>query len=150
MIDLYISGILDEDLGGDAVIFSIGGESKKVDLFSGQVHFLLEENKTYRLRFEQRAQRSVPQFVENILDVLFKRKRNFSKTVVRGSSEKFNSRNFDLNAKMFTYPIDVKTYRMEYGKKVNYNLQDVVEQFRVGLHKAYEENYDLIVGIANR
>lgn len=29
MIDLYISGILDEDLGGDAVIFSIGGESKK-------------------------------------------------------------------------------------------------------------------------
>lgn len=71
MIDLYISGILDEDLGGDAVIFSIGGESKNVDLFSGQVHFLLEENKTYRLRFEQRSQRSVPQFVENILDVLF-------------------------------------------------------------------------------
>ena len=32
----------------------------------------------------------------------------------------------------------------------NYNLQDVVEQFRVGLHKAYEENYDLIVGIADR
>ena len=71
MIDLCISGILDEDLGGDAVIFSIGGESKNVDLFSGQVHFLLEENKTYRLRFEQRPQRSVPQFVENILDVLF-------------------------------------------------------------------------------
>lgn len=71
MIDLCISGILDEDLGGDAVIFSIGGESKNVDLFSGQVHFLLEENKTYRLRFEQRSQRSVPQFVENILDVLF-------------------------------------------------------------------------------
>lgn len=71
MIDLYISGILDEDLGGDAVIFSIGGESKNVDLFSGQVHFLLEENKTYHLRFEQRSQRSVPQFVENILDVLF-------------------------------------------------------------------------------
>lgn len=88
--------------------------------------------------------------VRNILDVLFKRKGNFSKTVVRGNSEKFNSRNFDLNAKMFTYPIDVKTYRTEYGKKVNYNLQDVVEQFRVGLHKAYEENYDLIVGIADR
>ena len=71
MIDLCISGTLDEELGGDAVIFSIGGESKNVDLFSGQVHFLLEENKTYRLRFEQRSQRSVPQFVENILDVLF-------------------------------------------------------------------------------
>ena len=51
---------------------------------------------------------------------------------------------------MFTYPIDVRTYRTEYGKKINYNLQDVVEQFRVGLHKAYEENYDLIVGIADR
>ena len=71
MIDLCISGILDEELGGDDVIFSIGGESKNVDCFSGQVHFLLEENKTYRLCFEQRSQRSVPRFVENILNVLF-------------------------------------------------------------------------------
>lgn len=88
--------------------------------------------------------------VRSILDVLFGKKGNFSKTVIRGNSEKFNSRNFDLNAKMFTYPIDIKTYKMEYGKKVNYSLQDVVEQFRVGLHRAYEENYELLIGIADR
>ena len=88
--------------------------------------------------------------VRNILDVLFGKRGNFSKTVIRGSSEKFNSRNFDLNAKMFTYPIDVKTYRTEYGKKINYSLRDVVEQFRIGLHKAYEENCEMIIGIADR
>lgn len=55
----------------------------------------------------------------------------------------------------------IETYKPEYklefhnipneeGIRVLYNLQDVVEQFRVGLHKAYEENYDLIVGIADR
>lgn len=88
--------------------------------------------------------------VRNILDVLFGKRGNFSKTVIRGNSEKFNSRNFDLNAKMFTYPIDVKTYRTEYGKKINYSLRDVVEQFRIGLHKAYEENCEMIIGIADR
>ena len=70
MIDLCISGTLDEELGGDAVIFSINGESKAVDRFSGQVHFSLEENKTYRLCFEQSSGQSVPRFVGNILNVL--------------------------------------------------------------------------------
>lgn len=88
--------------------------------------------------------------VRNILDILLGEKDNFSKTVVRGNSEKFNSRNFNLNAKMFTYPIDVKTYKIEYGEKVNYSLEDVIEQFRKGLCRAYEENYELIISIANR
>lgn len=88
--------------------------------------------------------------IKNILDVLFRKKGNFSKTVVRGNSEKFSSRNFDLNAQFFTYPIDVKTYRVIRGKKVNYSLMDVVEQFRVGLHRAYEDNYDIITSVSNR
>ena len=70
MIDLCISGTLDEELGGDAVILSINGESKTVDRFSGQVHFSLEENKTYRLCFEQRSEQSVPRLAGNILNVL--------------------------------------------------------------------------------
>ena len=88
--------------------------------------------------------------VRNILDVLFGKKKNFSKTVIRGKSEKFNTRNFDLNAEMFTYPIDIKTYKTEKGVKINYSLQDVIEQFRTGLHTAYEENYEIIIGIADR
>lgn len=88
--------------------------------------------------------------VRDVLSAIIRGKRGFSKTVIRGKSEKFGSRNFDLNAKMFTYPIDVTTYRTMNGKKVSYSLQEVVEQFRLGLHKAYEENYDLIIGIANR
>jgi hypothetical protein len=51
---------------------------------------------------------------------------------------------------MFTYPIDIKTYKTEKGVKINYSLQDVIEQFRTGLHTAYEENYEIIIGIADR
>lgn len=88
--------------------------------------------------------------VRNVLDILFRKKNNFLKTVVRGNSEKFSSRNFDLNSKFFTYPIDVKTHRIIRGQQVNYSLEEVVEQYRIGLHRAYEDNYDLIVSIANR
>lgn len=71
MIDLCISGILDEDLSGDFLVFSIDGESKTIDRFSGQVHFSLEKNKAYRLYFEQKSEQAIPRFAENILDVLF-------------------------------------------------------------------------------
>lgn len=88
--------------------------------------------------------------VRDVLDILINKKAKYSKTKVRGRSEQFNSRDFDLNAKMFTYPIDVVTYRIVNGRKVEYSLQEVVDQFRSGLKKAYENNYDLITGIANR
>ena len=88
--------------------------------------------------------------VRSVLDILFWSRNNFKKTLIKGNSEKFSSRNFDLNSKFFTYPIDVKMYRIIKGKQVNYSLEEVVEQYRIGLHRAYEDNYDLIVGIANR
>lgn len=67
MIDLCISGTLDQD----TVIFSINGESKAVDQFSKQAHFRLEENKTYRIGFEQVSSNDIPRFAEIILDILF-------------------------------------------------------------------------------
>ena len=67
MIDLCISGNLDKDV----VIFSLNGESKTVDQFSKQVHFSLEENKIYRLDFEQRSEQFMPGYVEIMLNILF-------------------------------------------------------------------------------
>lgn len=67
MIDLCISGIMDRD----AVVFSLNGESKSADRFSGQIHFFLEENKTYRIAFEQRSEKLIPHCAEFLLNVLF-------------------------------------------------------------------------------
>lgn len=67
MIDLCISGTLNKDL----VIFSLNGESKTVDQFSKQVHFSLEERKTYRLYFEQKSEQYIPRCAEILLNILF-------------------------------------------------------------------------------
>lgn len=91
-----------------------------------------------------------PNKVKEILDILKRKKKNFSKCIVRGGSEDFNSRRFDLHAKYFTYPIEVRKYRQINGKNVEYSLEEIIEQFRIGLHRAYEMNYDLLLAIADR
>ena len=88
--------------------------------------------------------------VREILDILISKKDNYTKAIVRGNSEVFGSRNFDLNSKYFTYPIEINRFRTVRGKRVEYSLQEIVDQFKFGLHKAYEDNYDIINAIANR
>lgn len=88
--------------------------------------------------------------VRQVLDILIGKKKRYHKTIVKGNSETFNSRKFDLHAKYFTYPIDVQKYRIKDGRKVEYSQQEIIEQFRDGLVKAYEKNQDLISAIANR
>ena len=67
MIDLCISGNLNKDL----VVFSLNGESQTVDQFSKQVHFSIEEKKTYRLYFEQKSEQYIPHYAEILLNILF-------------------------------------------------------------------------------
>lgn len=88
--------------------------------------------------------------VKEVLDILIRKKRNYSKAIIRGKAENFGSRNFDLHAKYFTYPIEVRKFHTVRGKQVEYSLQELVEQFKHGLHMAYESNFDIINAIANR
>lgn len=88
--------------------------------------------------------------VKEVLDILISKRKNYSRAIVRGKAENFGSRNFDLHAKYFTYPIEIKKYRTIQGRQVEYSLAELVEQFKHGLHMAYEMNYDIINAIANR
>lgn len=88
--------------------------------------------------------------VKSVLDILISKRKNYSKAVIRGKSESFGSRNFDLHAKFFTYPIEVRKYHTVHGKQVEYSLQELVEQYKHGLHMAYESNFDIINAIADR
>lgn len=67
MIDLCISGTLEKD----AVIFSLNGECKTINQFSKQIHFLVEEKKTYRLHFEQKNEQFIPRHIGIMLNILF-------------------------------------------------------------------------------
>lgn len=88
--------------------------------------------------------------VRQVLDILVEKKENYSKALIRGNAENFGSRNFDLHAKYFTYPIEIKRHRIIQGKKVEYSLLELAEQYKHGLHMAYESNYDIVNAIANR
>ena len=63
MIDLIISGILDKDI----VVFTLNGESQRIDQCSKQIHFSVDATKNNRLYFEQISERDTP----IILNILF-------------------------------------------------------------------------------
>lgn len=88
--------------------------------------------------------------IKKIIDLLKGKKNEYAKVVVTGSSDEFNSRGFDLHAKYFTYPIEVKNYEYKQGKKVEFTLSEITEQFRAGLCDAYTGNYQMLIALADR
>lgn len=67
MIDLHISGAAEEY----SVDFTVGGETKTVDSVRKDIHFSLEENKEYRVYFEQKTPKYLPCVVEILLEFCF-------------------------------------------------------------------------------
>lgn len=88
--------------------------------------------------------------IRKVIELLKSKKNAYDKIVVTGSSDEFNSRGFDLHAKYFTYPIEVKNYTYKQGMKVEYTLKEITEQFRNGLHEAYTGNYQMLIALADR
>lgn len=88
--------------------------------------------------------------VREIIDILRANNNKYNHTIVRGKSNEFSNKDFDLHAKYFTYPIQVKKFHMVEGVKKEYNLNEITEQFKTGLLQAYYGNKDLLLAIANR
>lgn len=68
MIDLCITDI-SENLE-NSIEFKIQNEIKIINQFSTSAHFLLEENKIYRIHFAQKSEQYIPRYAEIILNIL--------------------------------------------------------------------------------
>ena len=67
MIDLCIAG----SLCRDSIVFSVNGETKTINQFNKSIHFLLIENKEYRIFFDQQREEDIPIGVKVLLEILF-------------------------------------------------------------------------------
>jgi len=92
----------------------------------------------------------IPDVVRNMIDNLRQRQNEYTSVSVTGKSNEFNTRTFDLNARFFTYPIEIKTSHQVEGRKVAYSVYEIVEQYRQGLNDAYNENENIIMAVTNR
>jgi hypothetical protein len=88
--------------------------------------------------------------VKRIIDILREKKGIYKQAIIRGKSNEFGNKEFDLQAKYFTYPIQIKKDHVVDGKKKEYNLKEITKQFEAGLVEAYYRNRDLILVIASR
>ena len=90
------------------------------------------------------------QEIRGTIDYLKNNLGRFERTVVRGKSNSFNARDFDLMAQYFSYPIDISKTHIVNGQRVYYSLEEIVAQYRQGLHHAYDENRDYVLHLAGR
>lgn len=74
----------------------------------------------------------------------------FDKAVIRGKSNSFTTRDFDLKEQFFSYSIDIAKTHMVDGQTVSYRLDEIVDQYRTALHNAYDTNRDYILHLAGR
>jgi hypothetical protein len=93
---------------------------------------------------------SNPNKVREIIDIVKSKKSNFEHSIIKAKTDEFNTRNYDLHSKYFTYPIKIKSYRIISGKKTALSNKQMKEQFEEGLINAYNKNYELILAITNR
>ena len=77
-------------------------------------------------------------------------KNKYTKAIISGKGAGLKNQKFDLHAKYFSYPITINKSHVEAGKRIEYSLEELTDQFSYGLYNAYQSNYNLIVALADR
>lgn len=119
MIDLCITGYMKRDV----LKFTIDGETKTIDQFTKSIHFSLENNRVYRINFEQQTEQYIPRYAEIVLNLLF--------LPVRGL---FNIITFDVNQ---NWEKDVSAFRV-FGY-IEVKLNEDTEVFFEFKHGNFDE-----------
>lgn len=88
--------------------------------------------------------------VAKIIEILQNNKKKYPRLIIKGKGKKVKSQNFDLHAKYFSYPIDIKKTHIVAGNVVEFNLEELTAQFSIGLYDAYCSNYALLIALADR
>lgn len=90
------------------------------------------------------------QAVKGTINHLRRHLPGYEKAVVRGKSNSFTTRDFDLKEQFFSYTIDIAKTHVVGGQTVSYRLDEIVDQYRVALHDAYHNNRDFVLHLAGR
>lgn len=89
--------------------------------------------------------------VRDIVNIIKENKNKYPEhVIVKGKSDDFGSRPFDLHAKYFSYPVTVNKTHIVEGKRIEYTLKEMDAQFKTGIVNAYELNYDILLALADR
>lgn len=90
-----------------------------------------------------------PSKVRKIIDILQNKRGQYNHSIIRAKTDQISSRNYDLHAKFFTFPITIKQYQTVNGVKRPLSNKDMELQFKDSLFYAYQSNIDLIQCIVN-
>lgn len=90
--------------------------------------------------------------VKKLIEYLktFKKDKDYNKIKITGRNETIKTREFDLYAKFFSYPIDIVNSYTANGVKKYYSIDELSNIFKTELSKAFEKNKTILKSIINR
>lgn len=72
------------------------------------------------------------------------------KAKLRGKIDGKKMQDYNFFDENFTFPVDIRTYRIDGGRKVYLTAKELISQYKDNLEMAYNENEDLLRMISNR
>lgn len=89
--------------------------------------------------------------IAQLVDLFQKNHNKYSSVVLSGKKASGDrQRQYDLYEEYFKYPIDVKEYRQEGGKKVERDKEKILRDYRNEMMNVYDQYKDIILTISNR
>lgn len=86
----------------------------------------------------------------NLIDRIKERLGGYRKALVRARADGIKTQDFNFYNEYFSYPVEIRTYSIENGRKHYYTADQLITEYKDNLIMAFNENEIILKGIANR
>ena len=87
---------------------------------------------------------------KTLIDRIKQRLGGYQKALIRGRAEGIKTQDFNFYSEYFSYPVEIRTYSIENGKKHYFTADQLITEYKDNLIMAFNENVGLLKRITNR
>lgn len=87
---------------------------------------------------------------QKVIDYIKEKLSRYSKAKVTGKAVQVKTQEYDLFAKYFSFPVDIPTYHILEGERVDYTLEELVNIYKQHINYAFLHNKPLLKTITGR
>ena len=86
----------------------------------------------------------------NLIDRIREHLSGYRKALVRARADGIKTQDFNFYNEYFSYPVEIRTYSIENGRKHYYTADQLITEYKDNLIMAFNENEGILKSIANR
>lgn len=87
---------------------------------------------------------------QHLIDRIKQRLGGYRKALIRGRAEGIKTQDFNFYNEFFSYPVEIRTYSIENGRKHYFTADQLITEYKDNLIMAFNENVGVLKAITNR